>query len=150
MRVVIVYFCSVINLFGCVSFCIKAVSRTCISLANRSLIWFDCFSNSVWNCFCSCSVFYLIFNSCSVIVIGAFSSFALLKNLAFSISCFCLDVDLPSVRLGLSSSSLKDLNRVLGFSASSLGLKTLPVFLCCYCLRAVIWAYCSRMFFSNY
>jgi hypothetical protein len=94
-------------------------------------------------------VFSLILNSCAGIEIDACYLLALLVNLPLSISYLCLDEDLPA-RRGLSSSSLKDLNLVVDFSDSSLGLKTLPAFLYCYCLRAVIWAYCSPMFFSNY
>ncbi len=119
------------------------------SLANCSNC-FACFPNSIWNCLCSCSVFYFIFNSCSAIEIDASSLvvLAIPVNPRLCIS-FGLDTVLP-VRRGLSSSSLEDLNRVPGFSDSSLGLKTLPVFLYCYFLRAVIWAYFSQMFFSNY
>jgi hypothetical protein len=72
-------------------------------------------------------------------------------NLPLCKSYLCFDEDLPIRRgLGLSSSSLKDLNLAAGFSASSLDLKTLLVFLYCYSLRAVIWAYCSRIVFYNY
>ncbi len=103
------------------------------SVANCSFSCFDWFSNSIWNCFCSVS--YLL---------------AFVVNLPLCISYLCFDEDLPIGLRGLSSSSLKDLNLAAGFSASSLDLKTLLVFLYCYCLRAVIWAYCSRIVFYNY
>ncbi len=127
----------------------KVASLTYFSLANCSFNFVDDFSNTIWNYFCSFYVFYLIFNSCSATEIDASYLVALVVNLPLTISGFGLDTVLPA-RRGLSSSSFKDLNLVLGFSGSSLGLKTLLVFLYCYCLRTVIWAYCYWMDFSNY